>query len=216
RGGGLAAVLDPVVQSFPMNLRCEITGNTEGCSGDTSGVYSMAYKDYCVTVLDKVEGIHRTGAGIPFRNIDHDALSHAYKDNDSEYNDAFPALPDTLALWEEITKSGRFFNPQERGFSYVEIYNPEYWLQLTGIAHQACFAPMYRMRTRNSISPVNLSTIALWLKKYDYVVPDIPPASGLAVAAPSVHFGVPLWFFDHATVDRIADIVFEEWRIRAE
>jgi hypothetical protein len=216
RGGGLAAVLAPVAQSFPMNLRCEITGNQEGCSGDTSGVYSMAYKDYCVTVLDKVEGIHRTGVGIPFRTVDHDALSWSYKDNDSEYNSFYPGLPDTLALWDEVTKSGRFFDPQVRGFSYVEIYNPEYWLAYTGVSSQNCFTPMYRMRTRNSISPVNRSTIAIWLKKHANVVPDIPPESGLAVAAPSVHFGIPLWFFDHEAVENIADVVFEEWQIKSE
>jgi hypothetical protein len=72
------------------------------------------------------------------------------------------------------------------------------------------------MLTRNSTSPVNRTTIALWLRKYASVVPDIPPESGLAVAAPSVHFGIPLWFFEHTTVESIADIVFEEWQIEAE
>jgi hypothetical protein len=216
RGGGLAAVLTPVAQSFPMNLKCEITGNTEGCSGDTSGVYSMAYKDYCVTVLDKVDGIHRTGVGIPIRSLTLDALSSSYKDANSAYNANFPTLPNTLPLWSEITKTGRFFDPRVRGFTYVEIYNPEYWLNLTGVRNQGCFAPMYRMLTRNSTSPVNRTTIALWLRKYASVVPDIPPESGLAVAAPSVHFGIPLWFFEHTTVESIADIVFEEWQIEAE
>ena len=75
---------------------------------------------------------------------------------------------------------------------------------------------MYRMKTRSSLSAVNRTVIALWLRKYEGLVPDIPPESGVAVAAPSVHFGVPLWFFDHDTVDRIVDVVFREWGLLTE
>ena len=34
-----------------------------------------------------------------------------------------------------------------------------------------------------------------------------------AVGAPSVHFGFPLWFFNRAQVDSIADVIFDEWQI---
>ena len=43
--GGLGAVLSIINQSFPRNLRCEITGERVGCDGDTSGVNSIAYRD---------------------------------------------------------------------------------------------------------------------------------------------------------------------------
>ena len=64
-GGGLAASLPLDAQSFPMNLKCEITGNRDDCSGDRSGVNSMPYRDYCVTMLDKVDGVFRVGDGMP-------------------------------------------------------------------------------------------------------------------------------------------------------
>ena len=217
KGSGLAAVLPSVAMSFPMNVRCEITGNQEGCEGDTSGVNTMAYKHYCVTVLDKIVAQFRTdNMDMPYRDVTVDALYTIYKDNGSSYNDLFPDLPESLPLWEEITKTGRFFDPMVRGFTYVEIYNPEYWMDITGSKTQPCFMPMYRMKTRSSLSAVNNTVIALWLTKYDDIVPDIPAESGVGVAAPSVHFGFPLWFFDHETVDQIADIVFAEWGLLAE
>jgi len=217
RGAGLAAVLPSVAMSFPMNLRCEITGNQTGCTGDTSGVNCMAYRSYCVTVLDKVVANFRTDNNLmPYRDVSLDALYTAYKDNEAPYNALFPDLPQSLPLWSEITKSGRFFDPMVRGFTYVEIYNPEYWMNISKSKTQSCFTPMYRMKTRSSLSAVNRTTIALWLRKYENVVPDIPPESGVAVAAPSVHFGVPLWFFDHDTVNQIADVVFSEWGLLDE
>ncbi len=217
RGAGLAAVLPSVALSFPMNLRCEITGNQTGCTGDTSGVNTMAYRSYCVTVLDKVVANFRTDNTLmPYRDINLDALYTVYRDDDIPYNALFPDLPESLPLWSEITKSGRFFDPMVRGFTYVEIYNPEYWMDISSSRMQSCFTPMYRMKTRSSLSAVNRTTIALWLRKYENVVPDIPPESGAAVAAPSVHFGIPLWFFDHDTVDRIADVVFREWGLLDE
>ena len=178
---------------------------------------TLAYKDYCVTVLDKVVALFRNdNINMPSRHVDIDALYTAYKDNSVPYNAAFPDLPDELPLWEEITKPDRFFDPMVRGFTYVEMYNTEYWMDITGTSKQSCFTPMYRMRTRSSLSAVDRTVIALWLIKYDSVVPDIPPESGVGVAAPSVHFGVPLWFFDHDTVDRIADLVFHEWGLLTE
>ncbi len=212
--GGLAAVLYPWAQQFPMNLKCEITGNQSGCEGDMSGVYSMPYKDYCVTVLDKVLGIFRVDIGtMPYRDVDRDAMYDAYKDDIFGYNDPYPELPEQLQLWSEVTAPGRFFDPTVRGFTYVEIYDPEYWMDITSFQNQSCFAPMYRMRARSILSPVHNTTVALWLTKYENVVPDV--ASGIAVPARSVHFGFPLWFFDRAQVDQIVDVIFDEWQINA-
>jgi hypothetical protein len=74
---------------------------------------------------------------------------------------------------------------------------------------QLCFNPMYRMRARSQYSAVNGDVVAFWTTKYAGVVAD---AEG-AVGAPSVHFGFPLWFFNRAQVDSIADVIFEEWGI---
>jgi len=50
---------------------------------------------------------------------------------------------------------------------------------------------------------LNNTVIAFWSTKYAHVVSE-----GLgAVAAPSVHFGVPLWFFDHEEVKAITDVL---------
>jgi hypothetical protein len=208
REGGLAAVLYPFAQQFPLNLKYEIAGIG---TGDQSGAYSMPYKDYCVTVLDKVVGIFRTDLEMPIRSVDRDAMYDAYKDETFGYNDTYPGLPDQLQLWEEVTAPGRFFDPQVRGFTYVEIYDPEYWMDITYARNQDCFAPMYRMRTRNSLSPVHNTTIALWLTKYENIVPDV--VAGIAVPARSVHFGFPLWFFNRTQVDQLVDVIFDEWQI---
>ncbi|MCK4235509.1 MAG: hypothetical protein KAX38_00220 [Candidatus Krumholzibacteria bacterium] len=65
-----------------------------------------------------------------------------------------------LDLCEEITKPStppRYFNPNNSygpgGFTYVEIYDPEYWMDRNYVTSQACFHPMYRMRSRNTDEP---------------------------------------------------------------
>ena len=211
RGGGLTAVMAPNVQEFPINLECEITGIREDCDGDRSGIHSMPYRDYCVTVLDKVVGTFRTDPEMPLRSVDRDAMTYAYKDEDFGYNASYPGLPGELQLWSEVTAPGRFFDPMVRGFTYVEIYDPQYWMDLPAARNQDCFAPMYRMRTRNTLSAVDNTTVALWLTKYEEVVPQVE--SGVAAPARSVHFGFPLWFFDRTAVDQIVDVIFDEWQI---
>jgi hypothetical protein len=72
---------------------------------------------------------------------------------------------------------------------------------------------MYLMRARNVLSPVNNTAIALWVTKYAGVVPDVE--LGVAVAAPSVHLGFELWFFNRTQVNALIDQIFEKWGIRA-
>ncbi|HVO76614.1 MAG TPA: hypothetical protein VMT60_01390, partial [Candidatus Bathyarchaeia archaeon] len=212
RTGGLAAALQPGAMVFPMNLRCEITGSKSGCEGDTSGVYSMPYRDYCVTMLDKVLGLFRSDADLPARMDALDALQYAVRADVDPVTAANPAVPATLDLWEEVTKSGRFFDPRVRGYTYVEIYDPKYWMDARQVESQKCFHPMYLMHSRNISSPVNNTAIALWLTKYQNVDPDGP---GPGVAAPSVHFGFELWFFDRAEVNQLIDTIFALWGIKA-
>ena len=211
RGGGLASCLPTASQVFPLNVRCEITGPTEGCEGDTSGVNTMAYKDYCVTVLDKVVGVFRTGADMPIRRELQDALRSAYLDATDPFSAAHPALPPALELWDEITKPDRFFDPRRRGFTYVELYDPKYWLDRKYIKSQGCYHPLYRMNARSIVSPVDKAALALWITKYAAIDPD---EDGSGVAAPSVHFGTELWFFNRAQVDAIIDDLLRTWEIR--
>jgi hypothetical protein len=207
--GGLGAVLSITNQSFPRNLRCEIAGQRTGCDGDTSGVNSIAYRAYCVTVLDKVRPAQRLDSRMPMRRIDYDALAYAFKDTRDPLTTGHADLPGVLTLWSQVTKDGMFFDPKVQGFTYVELYNPAYWMRTIGASNQDCFSPMYRMRARHVLSAVNGDAVAFWTTKYQGVVAD---AEG-AVDAPSVHFGFPLWFFNRAQVDSIADVIFDEWGI---
>jgi hypothetical protein len=216
RSGGLASVLDIENMIFPIDLKCEIAGLRNDCSGDRSGINSMAYRDYCVTVIDKITARFRTDEGMPERRLNHyDVMKYAYKDTLTPLNSSHPGLPQRLELMEEATGEDKYFNPDSSsvpgGFTYVEIYDPEYWMKERGLISQACFNPMYRMRAKNETSAVNHCTIALWLTKNDHVVPTV--ASGPAVAAPSFHFGFPLWFFKRSSADSLADVIFTEWGI---
>jgi hypothetical protein len=214
RQGGLAAVLAENAQRFPLYLRCEINGPQFGCAGDTSGVESMAYRDYCVSVLDKAVSMPRGDWwwSMPERRIEWDAMSDGYIDPLDTVTGAHPGLPRKLTLWSTVTKSGNFFDPQVRGFTFVEVYDPAYWMSTIGASSQSCFHPLYRMRSRSSLSAVDRTVIAFWTTKYADVIAPVPDA----IAAPSVHFGLPLWFFNREQVDSIADVVFGEWGIRVD
>lgn len=216
-GGGLAASLPLDAQSFPMNLKCEIAGNRGDCSGDQSGVNSMPYRDYCVTMLDKVDGVFRVDEGMPLRIRDHcDCMIAALRDDSDPLTAASPGFPERLDLWEEVTKPGRYFNPGDTlgpgGLTYAEIYDPEYWMERSAVYSQYCFHPLYRMQAKADSSALNNCTVAIWVTTYKDVVPEV--SSGVAVPAPSFHFGFPLWFFRRSSADSIAHVVFDEWGIR--
>jgi hypothetical protein len=212
KAGGLAAAFNErYMPLMPASFKDEMYPGPE----DTSGVFCMPYKDYCVKSVDKVWGTFKTGDMPPglIRSLDRDAMRFAYKDAADYITAQYPALPERLDLWEEVTKPGRFFDPMVRGFLYVEAYDPEYYMNYRLETSQPCFHPIYRMRSRNSLSVINNQTIAIWVTKYEDVVPEVQ--TGIAVPARSVHFGFPLWFFDRTAVDQIVDVVFDEWGILA-
>ena len=174
----------------------------------------MGHRDYCITMIDKVVGVFRYGEDIPNRRVDYDALRFAYRDDSDPVTASYPGLPAKLELWEEVTKPGMFFDPQVLGFLYVEVYDPEYWMDYNMVDSKSCFHPMYRMRTRNTRSAIDRTVVALWVDKYSHIVPDVD--EGIAKAARSVHFGFPLWFFDRSAVDSIATVILDEWGILEE
>ena len=65
------------------------------------------------------------------------------------------------------------------------------------------------MVARSSKSPIDDQVIAFWVTKHAHIKPE---AEG-TIAAPSVHFGIPLWFFNREQVHAVADAVFREWQI---
>jgi len=219
RGGGLAAALPWYAQVFPMSLECEFLGNSDECDELRSGRQSMPYRDYCVTMLDKVQANFRTDDDMPLRWLYHyDVMTHAYRDDADYYTSSRSGLPGRLELWDEVTAPGRYFDPDSSaalgGFTYVEIYDPAYWMEYKNTHSQPCFHPIYRMRAKNGGSVLNDCVIALWITRYEDILPEV--ASGKAVAAPSLHFGFPLWFFARSRVDSIVRVVFDEWGIAAE
>jgi len=215
-GGGLAAMLAPSAQIFPMSVECEVLGNLPSCGGLRNGVSSMAYRDYCVTVIDKVDARFRSGAGMRVRILDHrDVLVRAHGERAEPLAAAPPAFPERLDLWEEVMKPGRRFNPDDTlgpgGLTYVEAYDPAYWMAARAASSQLCFRPLYRMEAKSGASPLDGCAVALLLVKYADVRPQV--SAGIPVAAPSVHFGFPLWFFERSAADSVADAVFARWGI---
>ena len=95
---------------------------------------------------------------------------------------------------------------------YVEVYNPKYWMQMKGIRPRSCFHPMYCIKTRNTVSPLNNMPIAIWSTVHADVIADATNA----VPAASVHMGIPLWYFDHDEVRALADAIFREWHIKVD
>ena len=217
KGGGLAAALPWYARVFPMSLACEFLGNSGECDENRSGEESMPFRDYCVTMLDKIQANFRTDDDMPLRWLYHyDVMTRAYRDDGDFHTASRPGLPERLELWEEATAPGRYFDPDSSatlgGFTYVEIYDPAYWMDRRGVRSQPCFHPIYRMKAKNDESVLNDCAIALWITGYEEIVPDAPSGA----AAPSLHFGFPLWFFARSQVDSIVRVVFDEWGIAAE
>ena len=207
--GGLSVIF-PVPPEFPASFKFDMTANAE----DTSGVNCLGHRDFCITLVDKILGTFRTGSEMPPRVISSDGMRYGYSDLADPVTASYAGLPTRLPLWSEVTKTGRYFNPlTSNGFIYVEIYNPQYWMDISRVDPQACFHPMYRMRSRSTRSPLDQQTVAIWIDRYSGVVAENVPG---AVAARSVHFGLPLWFFERSTVDSIANVVFDEWQILGE
>ena len=205
RSGSLAACL--YNNAFPLYIRCEYWGSSPNCN-NTTGEKTMAYRDFCVSALDKAEGLFpKIYLGV--RRLDYDTMRDAWLDDSDPLIAGIEGLPQKLELWERVTRPGMFFDLSERGFHYIEYYDPEYYMSYLGKRSQSCFHPMYRSTTMNSRSVVYNATVAFWYTKYADVQAT-PPA---CIAAPSVHIGFPLWFFDRAQVDSLSTAIFNVWQL---
>ncbi len=224
RSGGL---IDAFVQPplLPASFKFDMAGTT---SEDTSGVNSMPYKDYCVSVVDKVVGQFHSGEDMApnvSRSVARDVLTYMVKETDISGDDGivdYPGFPDTLQLDDLVTCSTCFFNPQRPnpgGFTYVEVYDPQYWMVFKGIPWSlSCFNPMYRMKARSTISPLDYQTVAIIITRYrKSFEADIEAGKPVTILpADSFHFGFPLWFFEHDKVYQIMDEIFAKWQILDE
>ncbi|MBN1884483.1 MAG: hypothetical protein JW876_03025 [Candidatus Krumholzibacteriota bacterium] len=216
RAGGLASAF-AATPLFPASFKFDHDyRNNE----DTSGVNCMPYRDYCIRAVDKVMGSFQNDPDeMPpdfLRSLSRDAMRLAVKDPGDPLTAMYPGLPDSLTLWSYVTEPGMFFDPSKRGFYYAEVYDPQYYFDFKLInGSLPCYHAMYRMRAVNTQSLINDAAVAVWISKYNDVIPEVQ--SGLAVAANSFHFGIPLWFFNRNQVGRIVDVVFDEWQLpRAE
>ena len=218
QGGGLAAIFKrPPL--YPASFIEDVAVDPD----DKSGVDCMGYRDYCVKMVDKIWGTLRTDTEYMsnFKRLlrKYDVLDYAYRADDDSVTAGYPGLPERLELWEQVTANGRFFDPNPinaypGGLTYVEIYDPDYYMEFKIVESQPCFHPMFRMKARSSLSVLNDCAVAIWITKYEDIVPQVK--GGTPVAARSVHFGFPLWFFKRAQVSQIVEVVFEEWGILAE
>ncbi|MDD4858486.1 MAG: hypothetical protein PHD74_10355, partial [Candidatus Krumholzibacteria bacterium] len=166
-GGLTSAILGNVV--LPQNLKCEMVTQQLGCEGDTSGANCMPYKDFCITVVDKVKGMFRSDEEMPFRRAaTYDVMSPCMVKTNDAWNDSVPGMPDSLTLWSECTKTGRFYARTGTlgGFDQLEIYDPQYWLTTTGTSSQGCFHPLYRMKAYNPLSRLHNQAVAVRVTKY--------------------------------------------------
>ncbi len=204
-GSSLSAVF-PDDLAYPASVIYEIAGYDYDLD---YARLNMAHDDYYVSVIDKVVAPFKTETDLPYgttRSMDRDAMTIAIKDCYA------PLLPDTLRLWDEITQPGMFFDPRVRGFLYVEAYDPEYYMNYTGAYSHDCFSPIYRMRSRSTLSPLNSAAIALWTMDQDCEYdPETNPYSMYYQG--SAHFGFPLWFIDHGQVEMIAECLYHKWGI---
>lgn len=207
RSGGLAAVMSNLWgMIYPNYIRCEFRGPSSSCR-DTTGAGTMAYRDFCVSVLDKVEGVVKPY--VTERTREFDGLHHAMLERDDPFVAMMGGFPRRLDMWEVVTAPGNYFDPTNGGFHFVELYDTYYYMRMIGKNSQSCFHPLYRQISMNTRSVLHNQPIAFWHTRYANVVPS-PPG---CVAAPSVHFGMPLWYFNRAQVDSIARAIFTVWQI---
>ena len=215
--GGLSAI-------FLEEPECPVTASSELLSFEYDPRYStraLPFDEFHITAIDEVIGNFRTDLGVT-RDLTRDAMRMALETGAATGLD----LPDTLVLDEQVTCPVCFFNPEERGFYYVEAYDPSYIMDYLGVESHPCFTPLYLMRTRNSVSPLDWAPVALRMDprcSLQMGYTDPAPGSAGASSTPaaawpaprySYHFGFPLWFMDHDSVRQLTSEIFYEWGIK--
>ncbi|MCD6378824.1 hypothetical protein J7M07_00070, partial [bacterium] len=213
-GGGLTDCFDgddfsrkqQVSNRFPISIENDLIFDSK----DDSYKDCMAYGDYGVKVLNKVDFCD------PVEHAEN-SMVMAILDRNDPVTSMYPGLPDTLKLNSAITTNGMFWDeqvwgPEHCGLWYVETFDgPKDMDKELGeyVSHLNWFHPMYRMKACSSLSDFDDAPVALVLTKNAYRV----PYSGTGIAANSFHFGFPLWYLDHDSVEKLFDVIFTEWQI---
>ncbi|MDZ7860221.1 MAG: hypothetical protein U5O15_06085 [Candidatus Krumholzibacteriota bacterium] len=194
-------------QRFPISIENDLIGN----ENDESYEDCMVYADYGVRVMNKI-------AYADYEDFADNSMTMAILDRNDPVTSMYPGLPDTLKLNENITGPGWFWDwhyessdPSRCGLWYVETFDGPDDMENEGISgHLDWFHPMYRMKACSEFSEFNNSPVGLILTKNAYRV----PLRGTSVPANSFHFGFPLWYLEHESVEKIFETVFTEWQIK--
>lgn len=197
-GTGLAATFEEL-PLFPVDVVREIAPYRED-----GGLWTMAHDDYYVTVIDQVVAPFRTDlpAGV-VRAIERDGMRYA-----QEATGIGGDLPPLLELRDEVTAPGMWWDPAERGFNLVEAYDPAYYMEWKTLSSHRCFTPMYLMRTRSTLSPLDYAPVAIWTLDQECENPRFGP-----YRPHSAHFGLPLWYIKPEQSGAIVRHLFERWGI---
>ena len=80
--------------------------------------------------------------------------------------------------------SGRYFNPDDSlgpgGFTYVEVYDPGYWMARNALLVAALFpSASTACEAKSENSALNDCAVALWVTKYEHVVPEVSAGTGV-------------------------------------
>ena len=193
-----------------------LRGDGRGQLAGSVGHFPIEFPDYrgskdhfCVQILDQVSGPFYPYPNLPYRDVSIDALSYMRRAN-NVVTGRYKSFPARVDLRPEVVQSGSYFDPAVRGFTYVEMYDPPYWMRNSGLTSSLNFNPIYLNMTVSSRSAVRHAPVAFFSTAFESVVGEAPGCVG----APNVVFGLPLWFFREEQVDSIADAVFSAWQIR--
>ncbi len=192
---------------FPLSIDNDLIENDD----DDSYEDCMVYADYGVRVLNKVDFAD-------YDDLADNSMTMAILDRNDPVTSMYPGLPDTLKLNQDITGPGWWWDwnqessdPSRYGLWYVESFDSSDDMEYAGITrHLDWFHPMYRMKACNELSEFNNSPVGLILTRNAYRV----PIRGTSIPANSFHFGFPLWYIEHESVEKIFETIFTEWQIK--
>jgi hypothetical protein len=213
---------------YPIIFRYELGGDQDGIYGGQDvgvrgiGEDSFAYGECCLNVLDQsflqnpnqIRGAGGRDPRCPVTHLrDHDRIGDGMRSAlpiDVTTGGGFPQLD----LRPEVSGPRKFF---ETAGLIVDIYNPEYFTDLTpcGVLAEtqpprSCFEPIYGNGCSNTASLIYDAPVAFWTSQFVDRVPDV--AGG--VAARSAVWGFhPVYFNPDQVSEALAVILHDEWQL---
>ena len=219
--GGLAAVIPGAptdARRYPPVPQMRNHHTAVFRAGRSAGYSRMVYRDYCVPVLDtpSVEVSYHRGwpsarrrnrTGMPMivlRYLDPYRPGHG---------GLIPGLPASWSALDDGHGARHVLRSAVRGFTTSKFFDPSYWMTDVGVEVAALLPSALPHegadKQRRCVNKTGGRVLDDEVRRRRGRRPG-------AVAAPSVHFRLPLWFFNRAQVDSIADVVFGEWGIQID